>query len=387
MEQLIEREATPAVKEANRNNSQKSTGPKTEKGKRNTRVNAYRHGLFARELAPWRAELGEDSALYQRHRRRFQQAFEPRDGVEELLVDDLAQTRWRLDRLLKAESAHLAYQRGQLVNQRERHLAGEGMGVEAAFDKRIYQLGGYSSLPPSEGNFEMILMVVRTLRAEVEDEGYTEYGEQCLQLLYGQEPGLAKTSLMVDYRGLKPGAERTPEMQQRLRQSFLDLLKVEEERFEALQQCLREERGPLFEMKLDTQLMLSEKAAKVAAAEENRLRSYFDKGLKQLMAWRQPPRQAGSNEARVGPNGVGPEGSTGRAETFHSPPGESGVGPKLAPGEAGPSACPERSGPTSSSPATNVVANRHGRTNRRRRPGAHRLDHPRARAGPSASGG
>ncbi len=119
----------------------------------------------------------------------------------------------------------------------------------------------------------MILIVLRALRAAVEDQGYTEFGEKCLELLYDQEPGLAKSSLKMDYQGLQPCAELSPEMQQRVRQKLLDKLRVEEERFEELRQCLRDERGPLFEMKLDTQLMLSEKAAKVAAAEENRLRT------------------------------------------------------------------------------------------------------------------
>ena len=33
--------------EANRRNSQKSTGPKTDRGKRHSRRNAFRHGLCA----------------------------------------------------------------------------------------------------------------------------------------------------------------------------------------------------------------------------------------------------------------------------------------------------------------------------------------------------
>ncbi len=44
--------ATSAQIEANRLNAQKSTGPKTERGKAHARLNAVTHGMTARTIMP-----------------------------------------------------------------------------------------------------------------------------------------------------------------------------------------------------------------------------------------------------------------------------------------------------------------------------------------------
>ena len=102
-----------------------------------------------------------------------------------------------------------------------------------------------------------------------------------------------------------------------------------------MRDCLRVERGQLLEMERDSQLMLSEKAAKIAAAEENRLRNYLQQLFKQFTAWRQQPVQDGPvpvpppdgvSEQPIGggPPPAGPsEGST------PEPVGGSSVDPKL----------------------------------------------------------
>ena len=155
-------------------------------------------------------------------------------------------------------------------------------------------------------------------------------------MLYGPQPGLAKQAFLIDeYKSLKADANRSEAEEQYLRQQFLDKLKEEEENFQTLRDCLRVERGQLLEMERDSQLMLSEKAAKIAAAEENRLRNYLQQLFKQFTAWRQQPVQDGPvpvpppdgvSEQPIGggPPPAGPsEGST------PEPVGGSSVDPKL----------------------------------------------------------
>ena len=87
-----------------------------------------------------------------------------RDEVEGLLVRDMAEIRWRLKRLLRAESACLAWQRRKLENEQRRKVAGEGLGMDAAFEQMVSQKAGYSALPESEDKYELILFVLHARR-------------------------------------------------------------------------------------------------------------------------------------------------------------------------------------------------------------------------------
>ncbi len=223
MEHLINRELTEPMKQANQANSQKSTGPKTERGKCNSRGNAWCHGIFGRgELCPWAEELDEDAEDYQRFHHRFQEAFQVRDEVERLLAADMARTQWRLERVLHAESACLAHRRRRLANDQRRALAGEGMGMRAAFEQMVSEQAGYGALPESAGKYELILLLLYSVRVDVETEGYGGTSAQCLELIYGQQPGVAKKAFLLEHQGLQAQADRSDAVQEHLRRQFLD---------------------------------------------------------------------------------------------------------------------------------------------------------------------
>jgi hypothetical protein len=85
----------------NRANSQHSTGPRTEPGKRRSSQNALRHGLTARTaVLP-----NEDPETYQRHIQQFLDEYAPATASETQLVHEIANTAWRLNRIpfLEAE--------------------------------------------------------------------------------------------------------------------------------------------------------------------------------------------------------------------------------------------------------------------------------------------
>jgi hypothetical protein len=94
--------ATASVNQAevNRANSQHSTGPKTDEGKQISSLNALRHGLTAQvALLP-----NEDRLAYQRHLKSFQDHLQPQGPVEANLVQSLADTAWRLNRVVRLET-------------------------------------------------------------------------------------------------------------------------------------------------------------------------------------------------------------------------------------------------------------------------------------------
>jgi len=92
---------------ANRRNARRSTGPKTERGKSNSRRNALRHGLFARHVVITTGVARED-------RKRFVDLFEhlvddlkPVGKNEELLVEQMALCYWQLARVLRYENGEI----------------------------------------------------------------------------------------------------------------------------------------------------------------------------------------------------------------------------------------------------------------------------------------
>jgi hypothetical protein len=85
----------------NRANSLHSTGPRTDSGKQRSSLNALRHGLTAASaVLP-----SEDQAAFDAHRRSFFDEYKPATPTETQLVQELAETSWRLNRipLLEAE--------------------------------------------------------------------------------------------------------------------------------------------------------------------------------------------------------------------------------------------------------------------------------------------
>ncbi len=86
--------STKKQTKANRQNAQKSTGPKTAQGKAVTSKNAVKHGLFAAEAVI----TGEDPAEYEAYRDHFLTELEPVGAVETMMAERFISLSWRLRR-------------------------------------------------------------------------------------------------------------------------------------------------------------------------------------------------------------------------------------------------------------------------------------------------
>ena len=91
---------TDKVLAANRANARKSTGPRTKRGKSRVRMNALRHGFFARGLLLTEEDRGEFDQL----RRSILKTFSPSDPVELMLCERIVSASWRLRRLQMIEN-------------------------------------------------------------------------------------------------------------------------------------------------------------------------------------------------------------------------------------------------------------------------------------------
>jgi hypothetical protein len=103
--------------EANRRNSLKSTGPKTEVGKRASRGNAVRHGLTAETV------IGalEDAEDYKAFEAAIIADYDAQSAVERELVLRLASLLWRLRRATIIETGLFEIQADHLTNFRRTH--------------------------------------------------------------------------------------------------------------------------------------------------------------------------------------------------------------------------------------------------------------------------
>jgi hypothetical protein len=85
---------------ANRANALLSPGPTTPEGKAKSSLNAVKTGLTGRTvLLP-----SEDAEAYAAHLARYQEEFQPVGVRETQLVQNLADTQWRLDRIPNLET-------------------------------------------------------------------------------------------------------------------------------------------------------------------------------------------------------------------------------------------------------------------------------------------
>jgi hypothetical protein len=84
----------------NRANAQHSTGPKSHNGKKKSSMNALRHGLTGQVVVM----PAEDLQAYQRHVESFVAEYHPKGATEAHLVQGLADTSWRLNRVAALET-------------------------------------------------------------------------------------------------------------------------------------------------------------------------------------------------------------------------------------------------------------------------------------------
>ena len=94
----------PFRNKTNRANSLHSTGPKTQAGKKRSSLNAVRHGLTGKTVVM----PNDDLKAYQAHLESFNDEYDPKGPTEAHLVQALADTSWRLNRIAALETGLLS---------------------------------------------------------------------------------------------------------------------------------------------------------------------------------------------------------------------------------------------------------------------------------------
>lgn len=124
---------------ANRRNSQRSTGPATEQGKRASAQNALKYGFFSpRALLP-----GESAEAFEEFHAALMAEFGPRNPLEAHIIAQYIPLAWRLRRLPEIEA--FAFNRYGISVQGHQCGAGFALVASVQTDNILGQLARYEA--------------------------------------------------------------------------------------------------------------------------------------------------------------------------------------------------------------------------------------------------
>jgi hypothetical protein len=137
------RPRSEAQKEASRRNAKRSTGPRSMRGKAASSANAVKHGVCARPLFPYglfarenllrNALAGESKAEFEKLLDALDEAFNPADVFERLLVEKMALLLWRTRRLHRYERSKVDGQ----INVQKIIAGGNGIKSGKELEERM----------------------------------------------------------------------------------------------------------------------------------------------------------------------------------------------------------------------------------------------------------
>ena len=99
--------SSPRKIAANRQHSLQSTGPKSEWGKQNSKYNALKHGLLARQIVRISPECGESRQAFQKLLVGLGEELQPVGHLERVIVEKIALSIWRSKRAISFENGSI----------------------------------------------------------------------------------------------------------------------------------------------------------------------------------------------------------------------------------------------------------------------------------------
>jgi len=206
--------------DANRRNALLSTGPATPEGHAVSKMNALKHGIFSREALLHGLNFNESEDELEALHKRFWDQFNPVGPVEEMLVDQIVTSHWRLRRVLTAESGEITLSVDTGAQKRDE--------TKSPWDK--FKMSDYSlrQLENSLQGWNALELLLGEVRKAVEQDGeLTENTIKGLVKSFGGLPNNVtrrldelRLKLRENQEGLEPVALRERNKNQTL--DYLD---------------------------------------------------------------------------------------------------------------------------------------------------------------------
>ncbi|MEE9441499.1 MAG: hypothetical protein V3V99_02380 [candidate division Zixibacteria bacterium] len=157
--------ATKKQINANKQNAQKSTGPKSEQGKLLASRNSLKHGLYASDIIVDTPAFKENEEEYDLLLASLFDELEPRTAFQQDLVVKIATGLWRSRRAVRAETAEINNQLENIerdIKQKQRYKNIIGISSTTASQKRDKaNLIGKLSLPRNSVSFNILRYEMR----------------------------------------------------------------------------------------------------------------------------------------------------------------------------------------------------------------------------------
>ena len=293
---LVRRSMTPKLLAANRANALKSTGPRTEHGMTTTSQNITKPLPFPFTIMANMRELGENPEEYEALCQALHRTLDPQDEFEQMLVEDMAQVRWRRQRLIRAEASLAASRRRNYEIARELQRYGRSCPQERLAGLVAAAQFGYSGLPEGVEKCEAMLKLLGQIREGVSERGFDKADASLFDTAYGKSPAGDNTNLRSTYEGcLKAAKSDGPQHEPEMREYFLKKLEEEIEVYEKLRDLLKardEETTPAMK---DAQLLPEADQLEAIARYDAGLERQLENKVKLLVAWRGAKRAAERN--------------------------------------------------------------------------------------------
>ena len=214
-----------------------ATGPRTQRGKRNSRHNALKHGIFSQVVLLDDERRNEFDSLLSGLRNDL----EPVGALEEVLVEKLASLLWRHRRLIVAEGAEIRKGR-EFLEWDERRRQDDEMSKFLTYELESRGLIRKKANPIV---LETCLSLLTVLEALIEKQGFDEaIDKKLLTRLYGNTPSADELESLLDSysRWLKnalfagsTGKENGLKSPEECKNKFLEELNEEIERLQDYQ--------------------------------------------------------------------------------------------------------------------------------------------------------
>lgn len=284
---LVRKKVSQKLLAAVRSNGRKSRGPRTESGKRRSSLNAIQHGAFAQVSPAHMKALGENFSDFAELLASLREAFNPQDGHEEALVGDMAQIRWRLIRVDRAESGLLASRKQAFRIDREwkAHLARRARADTFQIDANL--LKGEFNSPDCADKYSSILRTLKYLRDVHLLEGFKKDHSKTFELIFGVDASCCGNELISTYLICSQDFENEPAETQSFRSEFfLKALEEEIKYCEREFELYRQREVEVTEEMSDAQMLPSVEELDRVLRYKGFYENLLDRKLQQFWEWR-----------------------------------------------------------------------------------------------------
>jgi len=286
---------TPEAIAARRKNAQKSTGPRTEAGKRRASLNALKHGSHARSLWGSMKALGEEPQELRRLLADLLASHRPANPSEIMLVEDLAALRWQRRRCQRAQAGQLARRIELLEQERHRRALELSRDTYYATQAEVLKTGLRRS-KDSPAKFRELLAQLDLLLERVDKRDFSQDARTFLQGIYGDEPTLRGAQIINLFVDLLEAPEDAPFNEDSLAALRMALLEESRDVTEEYQ-CYLQEEVEISPALRNACLAPAENEWRLMIRQENAIDRQIERKIRLLLQLQKANKAAGGQEA------------------------------------------------------------------------------------------